>query len=153
MVVYRISRKRFATDLSGSGAKRYGGRWNPKGVSLVYASESRALAVLEYYVHTDPALLPMDISIASIRIPDDAPGKEIFIGDLPPDWREYPPPVQLAILGENWFKSDESLLLLVPSVVVPRERNVLVNPGHSLIKEVTITDIEDYSFGRRLGRG
>ncbi len=152
MVVYRIAKKRFITDLSGLGAKLYGGRWNPKGVSLVYTSESRALAILEYYVHADPAFLPMDVAIASIHIPDDASRKEILIGDLPPDWREYPAPAELAGLGEEWSKSGESLVLFVPSVVVPKELNVLINPGHSLIKEVAIIDVEAYSFDERLGR-
>jgi len=152
MVVYRISKKRFITDLSGLGAKLYGGRWNPKGVSLVHTSESRALAILEYYVHADPSFLPTDVAIASIYIPDDASRKEILIGDLPPDWREYPAPAELAGLGEKWSKSGEGLVLLVPSVVVPKEMNLLINPGHSLIKKVAIIDVEDYSFDERLGR-
>lgn len=152
MVVYRISKKRFITDLLGLGAKLYGGRWNPKGVSLVYTSESRALAILEYYIHADPAFLPTDVAIASIHIPDDASRKEILIGDLPPDWREYPAPAELAGLGEKWSKSGEGLVLLVPSVVVPKEMNVLINPGHSLIKKVAIIDVEDYSFDERLER-
>jgi RES domain-containing protein len=152
MVAYRIAQKRFITDLSGLGAKLYGGRWNPKGVSLVYASESRALAIIEYYVHANPAFLPTNVAIASIHIPDDASGKEILVEDLPPDWREYPAPVQLAGTGEEWSKTSERLLLFVPSVVVPKERNVLINPGHSLIKEVVIIDVEDYSFDERLGR-
>jgi RES domain-containing protein len=152
MVVYRISKKRFITDLSGLGAKLYGGRWNPKGVSLMYTSESRALAILEYYVHADRAFLPTDVAIASIHIPDDTSRKEILIGDLPLDWREYPASAQLAGIGEEWSKSGESLLLFIPSVVVPKERNVLINPGHSHIKEVAIIDVEDYSFDERLGR-
>lgn len=152
MVVYRISRKRFIKDLSGLGAKLYGGRWNPKGVSLVYTSESRALAILEYYIHAEPAFLPTDVAIASIHIPDDASKKEILIGDLPSDWRKYPAPSQLAGIGEGWAKSDESLLLFVPSVVVPRERNVLIDPSHSLIKEVAVIDVEDYFFDERLVR-
>jgi RES domain-containing protein len=152
MVVYRISKRRFITDLSGLGAKLYGGRWNPKGVSFVYTSDSRALAILEYYVHANPVFLPTDVAIASIHIPDDASRKEILIGDLPPDWREYPAPAQLAGMGDKWSKSGEGLVLFVPSVVVPKERNVLINPGHSSIKEVAIIDVEDYFFDVRLSR-
>jgi len=152
MVVYRISRRKFIRDLSGLGAKVHGGRWNPKGVSLVYTSESTALALLEYYVHADSAFLPTDVAIASIHMPDDVSRKEILIGDLPPDWRTYPAPVQLSRIGEGWAKSGESLLLFIPSVVVPKERNVLINPGHPLMKDVSIIDVEDYSFDERLGR-
>ena len=152
MVVFRIARKSFVRDLSGEGARLYGGRWNPKGIGLVYAAESRALAVLEYYVHVDPAFLPADLALASILIPDNAPKKEIRIDDLPRDWRRYPAPIELARLGGEWARAKETLLLFVPSVVVPRERNILLNSAHPGMSNVSVVDIEDYSFDARLSQ-
>lgn len=152
MVVFRVARKSFVKDLSGEGARLYGGRWNPKGVSVVYASESRALAVLEYYVHADPAFLPIDLALASILIPDGASRKELRIEDLPRDWRGYPAPVELARVGGEWAKAREALLLFVPSAVVPRERNVLLNSSHPAMSDVSVVDVEDYFFDARLSR-
>lgn len=152
MLVYRIARKSFVKDLSGEGARLYGGRWNPKGIGLVYASVSRALAVLEYYVHVDPGFLPIDIALASILIPDGASKKEVRIEDLPRDWRRYPAPLELAGVGREWAKAGESLLLFVPSVVVPRERNVLLNSSHPGMSDVSVVEIEDYFFDARLSR-
>jgi RES domain-containing protein len=152
MLVYRIARKSFVRDLSGEGARLYGGRWNPKGIGLVYASVSRALAVLEYYVHVDPGFLPIDLALASILIPDNASKKEVRIEDLPRDWRRYPAPVELAGVGGDWAKARESLLLFVPSVVVPREPNVLLNSSHPGMSDVSVVDIEDYFFDARFSR-
>ncbi len=152
MLVYRIARKSFVRDLSGEGARLYGGRWNPKGIGLVYASVSRALAVLEYYVHVDPDFLPVDLALASILIPDGASKKEVRIEDLPRDWRGYPAPIELAGIGGEWAKARESLLLFVPSVVVPRERNVLLNSSHPGMSDVSVVDVEDYFFDARLSR-
>jgi RES domain-containing protein len=153
MVVFRIARKSFVKDLSGEGARLYGGRWNPKGVGLVYAAESRALAVLEYYVHADPAFLPADLALASIVIPDKVSKKEVRIEDLPRHWRGYPAPIELARLGGEWAKAKETLLLFVPSVVVPKERNVLLNSSHPGMSDVSVVDVENYSFDARLSRG
>ena len=83
----------------GTGARLYGGRWNPQGISVVYAAESRALATVEYLVHVPLSLVPRDLSLVTLHIPDGIPYTTITIADLPANWRSYPPPPALADLG------------------------------------------------------
>jgi len=139
-----------APDLSGTGPKLYGGRWNPKGVSLIYTSESRALAALEFYVHLSRTVILPGLSVVSIEIPDSVSRKEIAVGDMPKGWRTYPAPPELAAVGADWVRLGESLLLFVPSAIMPPERNVLINPVHPEMKEVRIIEIEKYVLDQRL---
>jgi len=150
MIVYRIAKTKYISDLSGMGARLYGGRWNHKGVGLIYTSETRALATVEYLVHVPLSMVPNDLSIASIEIPDDIVTKEIPISDLPGNWRNYPSPLELAELGTRWALSNDTLLLCVPSAVVEHEFNILINPLHPDMIHVTISHIENYRFDNRL---
>jgi len=152
MIVYRIARGKYIRDLSGVGPRLYGGRWNRKGLSIIYTSETRALATLEYLVHLPLSLMPDDIGISSIEIPDDIISREILISDLPVNWRSWPAPSDLAELGTQWVLSNETLLLRVPSAVVQHEFNILINPSHPDMKQVKILHIEAYRFDRRLIR-
>jgi len=150
MFVYRIVKSAYARDLSGTGPRLYGGRWSPKGVSVIYTSESRALAALELYVHLSRAVMLPGLSVVSIEIPDNVSRKEIAVVDLPKGWRAYPAPTELAAVGADWIRSRESLLLRVPSAVMPPEHNLLINPVHPEMKEVQIIEIEDYVLDQRL---
>jgi RES domain-containing protein len=150
MIVYRIVMSAYARDLSGAGPRLYGGRWNPKGVSVIYTSESRALAVLEFYVHLSRSVILPGLSIVSIDIPDSVSRKEIAMSDLPKNWRTYPAPPELAAIGAEWVRSRESLLLHVPSAIMPPERNILINPVHSEMRKVRIIEIEEYGLDQRL---
>jgi RES domain-containing protein len=150
MIVYRIVMSAYTRDLSGAGPRLYGGRWNPKGVSVIYTSESRALAVLEFYVHLSRSVILPGLSIVSIDIPDSVSRKEIAMSDLPKNWRTYPAPPELAAIGAEWVRSRESLLLHVPSAIMPPERNILINPVHSEMRKVRIIEIEEYGLDQRL---
>ena len=152
MIVYRIAREKYIRDLTGVGSRLYGGRWNNKGTGIIYTSETRALATLEYLVHLPLSLMPDDISISSIEIPDNTISREILISDLPPHWRSWPAPSELAELGTKWALGNETLLLRVPSAVVQHEFNILINPSHPDMMQVTILHIEEYRFDRRLIR-
>ena len=152
MIVYRIAKKRYVHDLSGTGARIYGGRWNHKGISIVYASESRSLAIVDYLVHVNLAIVPSGLSISSIRIPDRITPKQISTSDLPANWREFPAPSELAEIGTNWALANETLLFRVPSTVVEHEFNILINPSHPHIKHAKITHTEDCLFDKRLLR-
>ena len=94
MVLYRIAQTTYIDDLSGSGPRLYGGRWNPKGIGVIYTSESRALAALEFFVHLSRTIIPPGLSLASIEIPDKESGKEITMEELPRNWRSYPAALQ-----------------------------------------------------------
>ncbi len=128
----------------------YGGRWNRKGIAVIYASENRALATVEYLVHVPISFSPGNLSIASITIPDRIKPKEIKVSDLPSNWRDYPAPPELAEIGTNWMSKKNSLLLRVPSAVVEHEFNILINPLHQDMKYVALSQIEDYKFDDRL---
>jgi RES domain-containing protein len=152
--VYRIAKSAYINDLSGIGAREFGGRWNHKGTSIVYTSESRPLAILECLVNLPMPVSPkaLDLKIATIVIPDDIIPKKISISDLPSNWREYPAPLELADIGTKWARKKETLLLRVPSAIVPQEFNILANPLHPDIKRVKISYIEDYRINHRLLR-
>ena len=70
MIVFRIAKKKWIKDLSGTGAKLTGGRWNPKGYPVIYCAATSSLAILEKLVHVDFDLLPDDLYIAELEIPD-----------------------------------------------------------------------------------
>jgi RES domain-containing protein len=142
--VYRIAKTPYIHDLTGMGARLYGGRWNCKGVGIVYAAESRALATVEYLVHVPLSLVPRDLSMAMLHIPDWIPSKAIAIVNLPANWRDYPAPPVLADLGTEWALSGKTLLLRAPSAVVEHEWNILINPLHPDMPHVTIAQVEPY---------
>jgi RES domain-containing protein len=150
MDVYRISRSRFVRDLSGEGPRLYGGRWNHKGTAVIYAATTRSLATLEYLVHVPLPYEPLHLSIAALVIPDDASDEVVLPEELPADWSSYPAPTALADIGTDWVRRGESLILRVPSALVPEEHNVIINPSHSEMARVTIKDVRAYAFDERL---
>ena len=152
MTLYRIAKKKYVDDLSGAGARIYGGRWNHKGIGMLYTSEGRALATVEYLVHVPLSIVPSDLSIAFIEIPDDIIPTQVSTAQLPANWRDYPAPPELAKIGTRWAIESRSLLLRVPSAVIAGEFNVLINPAHTDIRHVEITHIEDCRLDQRLLR-
>jgi RES domain-containing protein len=121
-----------ADDLSGAGAKATGGRWNAVGVPMLYCAESRALACLETVVHLNAGGLPLNRYLVEIEVPDDAwaSARIETPASLRVGWDAAPAGRVSIGLGGDWVRSKGSLLLLVPSVMVPEETNILVNPGH-----------------------
>lgn len=130
MLAYRLVKERWAaTALDGSGAKAYGGRWNSPGTAILYTSESIALAALELLVHLRRGQVLGSYQLLTLSIPDSSV-RRLDPSDLPLDWRADPLPVSTARLGDGWAASGRSLALLVPSVIIPREHNLLVSPSH-----------------------
>ncbi len=150
MIVYRISSRLHARDLSGAGAGLHGGRWNPKGVNVIYAAESRALAALELYANRARATALSNLNLVSRVVPDGVPVKKLLPADLPAGWNVYPAPDVLADIGGRWAMSMETLLLCVPSALMEKEFNYIINPAHADMTKLTIGDIEEYSFDQRL---
>ena len=130
MKVFRIAKAGHINDLTGVGARIYGGRWNHKGTSVIYTSKNRSLATVEYLVHVPLSIVPTNLRIACLEIPNRITPKEISIPDLPPKWRYYPAPPESAELGTKWALANDSLLLRIPSAVVEDEYNILINPMH-----------------------
>lgn len=152
MKLFRIAKQPFIRDLSGEGARLHGGRWNKKGSGVLYAAESRSLATVEYLVHLPISILPKDVCIAEIHIPNLESVHTVEIKDLPPHWMNYPAPIELPDIGEAWKRDGQTLLLKVPSVVVKHEWNYLINPAHPLFQNVKLLSVEEYLFDQRLLR-
>ncbi len=130
MLAYRLVKERWAAGaLDGSGAKAYGGRWNSPGTAILYCSESIALAALELLVHLHRGQVLESYRLFTLSIPDSSV-RRLDASDLPLDWRADPLPASTARLGDGWAASGRSLALLVPSVIIPREHNLLVSPTH-----------------------
>ena len=148
MRVYRIARKGPLKDLTGAGAKTFGGRWNHRGTAILYTSETRSLAMVEFLVHVSWMQAPSDLGIATLEIVNEIQAESLSPADLPQDWRLYPAPPKMADLGTGWVHSKRSLLLRVPSAVVDQEHNILINPGHSDLVRVKVLEIKDLEFDR-----
>src|SRR5580698_225114 len=87
MKVWRICRERYAADaFSGEGARRFGGRWNSRGVPMVYCSSSLALAAIELFVHLEPNLQPDDLVSIAAELPVGEPGRRLEAAELPAEW-------------------------------------------------------------------
>lgn len=127
--VWRIVTAGFVdTAFSGEGARRYGGRWNRKGVPLVYTAGSQSLALLEMLVQDEP--LRARYRMIPVQIPADLTVQRIGPEQLPTDWRDAAALETLRALGTHWATGMASAVLAVPSAVVPAETNYLLNPRH-----------------------
>lgn len=149
MIVYRLSRAKYAQDLSGKGAELAGGRWNSKGVAMVYTGQTIALCMAEVAVHIPFGIIPVDYELIFLEIPDD----EIFElkkSQLPEDWKSLPPAYSTQGIGDDFVKKRKFMVLKVPSAVVQGEFNYLLNPLHQKIKKVRIKRTESFSFDQRL---
>lgn len=149
MIVYRLSKGKYRQELSGKGAELYGGRWNSKGVAMLYTSQSRALAFAEIAIHIPVGLIPKDYFLVSLKIPDAASIRKLAASNLPADWRSNPHSHSTQKIGDQFILESKYLMLQVPSAVVPGDFNFLINPNHSQIKKVVIDKIEPFEFDSR----
>jgi RES domain-containing protein len=148
MLLYRITNARYADDLSGTGARLYGGRWNSEGKPMVYLASSRSLAVLESLAHFVQTNIPDEFVMLAIEAPDDF--YTIPEEALPHHWNEYPEQHILKQIGNSFLQRNEHLLLKVPSALVPEESNYLLNPLHPKAGKVKIVKKSPFNFDERL---
>lgn len=147
---WRIVKTRFSAEaFNGDGARLYGGRWNSVGIAMVYTAGSKSLATLELLVHLDSSTLLPNYSICPVRF-DDALVEVTDPSVLPRDWRQSPPPTSLQRFGDDWISRQSSVVLSVPSAVVPDEKNYLINPVHKDFKKLSIGTMEPFSLDSRL---
>jgi RES domain-containing protein len=139
-----------ANVFDGEGARLYGGRWNSVGVSMVYASEHQSLAALEVRVHIDRISMRQLYKCFAFQF--DERLMQLFHDPLPKDWTQEPPPLSLQRVGDNWVKSGASVILGVPSVIIPEELNYLINPRHPYFTKLKIEEPTDFAFDQRLFR-
>lgn len=149
MIVYRIAKKRWINDLSGIGAKLTGGRWNPKDYAALYCASTSSLAILEKLVNIDFDLLPTDLFIAELEIPETSVLRIPSV-ELPKNWNQYPSPDSLKKIGKEWIERNDFFILEVPSAVNPREVNYLLNVKHELIERVKVKRVYPIVLDERL---
>lgn len=150
MVVYRVAHAKYKdTTLTGIGAEKVGGRWNEIGTRAVYCSENIALALLEYYVHSENvANLPQHILVAKIEIPDDFIIQELE--ELPEQWNQYPYATKTTNLFTTLSKDRNFFGLKVPSTLVPLEHNFILNPLYKNFGQVEIIEFLELPIDQRL---
>ncbi len=149
MNVFRISRTKYINDLSGEGAKLYGGRWNRPGVAMLYTSQARSLAMLELIVHLNASsAFNLDYSFISLKIPDESImdlGKKFYKDvKLTNGFEEF------WKISDSYFSNQKLLALRVPSIIIPEEFNILLNPTHRDFVKVQINEVNSVVLDRRL---
>lgn len=143
-----VKEKHAATAFSGEGAARTGGRWNPRGVPVVYTSATRSLAALECLVHLNPPVL---FNYVAFRLQfDDALIEKFPFASLPSDWQVEPPASSSKAIGDAWVRDARSAVLELPSVIIPGESNYLLNPSHPVFKKISLGKPAPFAFDPRL---
>ncbi len=148
MIIYRLATGLHKHDLSGTGAKLLGGRWNSQGVPALYTAENISLAVLEILVRTNRNTIPLSYSLLKISVPDSAAKIAIPETKLKRSWEDDLAYTQW--MGNEILKANETLLLKVPSAIVPEEHNYIINTNHSDFKKVKIITSAGFDFDKRL---
>ena len=142
MRVYRVYRKqRREAAFTGEGASIVGARWNLPGTAMVYTSSTISLCLLEFFVHFDPEaadIIQLNLEYRWADIANTLSHLEIRETDLPRNWKEIPWPQATQEIGTNWMSQAQHVVVSVPSVVVPMERNFLLNPGHPAFSKIQI---------------
>jgi RES domain-containing protein len=147
-----VKAQRAERAFDGEGARLHGGRWNSKGVAVIYTSESASLAMLEILVNVGSSTLLPAYAVAAAEI-DEALVERLPEDELPEGWRSSPPPPALQALGDGWVRSGRSAVLALPSAVVPWETNFLLNPEHASFGEIVIEAPRRFAVDARLLRG
>jgi RES domain-containing protein len=152
LTAWRIVKRKFRKlAFTGEGARRYGGRWNSKGVAIVYTAQTKSLAALEMLAHLDSA----DVLRFYVAIPVSFDSRfvvDVDISSLPRNWKSYPAPRSVRAIGDAWVASGKSVVLRVPSVLVPSESNFLLNSRHEDYANLVIGEPLRFSFDPRLFR-
>jgi RES domain-containing protein len=156
-VVYRIGTDTpdyEADDVTGKGAEITGGRWNEKGVPVVYSAENRSLACLETVVHLAAGGLPLNRYLIEVVIPDQVwnAAQRKTAASLPVGWDAQPASRASIAFGTAWLRGRVSAVLLVPSVIVPEEFCVLINPAHRDSAGITASKVRRWLYDPRLMR-
>lgn len=149
LTVWRLVTGRFARSaFSGDGARLYGGRWNRKGVPLVYTAATQSLAMLEMLVQDEP--LRARYVMIEACIPKGVQIDRVKVDDLPADWRSTAARESLQAIGTEWAKKRGAAVLAVPSAVIPAEANYLLNPLHQDFRRIRIGKPQRFETDLRL---
>src|ERR1041385_2966548 len=151
-LVWRLTPPEFHTELDGEGARLFGGRWNSPGLRALYTSSHLSLSVLETYVNIPAAArnsLPV-FQAVNISIPDDASTMRVSPAQLAELLMMSDPVEASRLIGDDWIKRCDSLVLRAPSVLVPEEDNLIVNPDNADASNIRIVSTRAFHFDPRL---
>jgi RES domain-containing protein len=150
ITAWRLVKSRHArAAFDGEGARLYGGRWNSQGSRVAYASDSVALAALEVLAHLQSTAVLQAYSLATIRFPESTV-ETVDPASLPAEWRRFPSPPENQAIGDRWVAEGRSLVLRVPSAIVPSASNYLINPAHPRFVAAVIEVPQRFAFDPRL---
>lgn len=158
MLLYRLSRHAYVRDLTGEGARLVGGRWNEKGIPVLYTSNTLSLAFLEVLCHMKPALIKNLFSVLVLEYNETKFPLQAFSEHvLSENWHDFPAPVSTIECGSDWLRARKSVGVRVPSAAIPftneSEWNVLLNPLHrDFDRAVKIYNVFPFSYDDRLNR-
>lgn len=151
MELYRIAQEKYADDLSGNGARLFGGRWNSEGTYALYTSGTRALALLETLAHTPAKLIEAKPYILmTLYIPGTALIQEIEFKKLPAGWNNAEINLVTQKAGDLFLQARKNLVLAVPSVLIPEEFNYVLNPLHADFKKIKVVNRRRIHFDKRI---
>ncbi|SFP69870.1 RES family NAD+ phosphorylase [Parafilimonas terrae] len=149
MLLYRIGAAKYANDVTGEGARLNGGRWNHAGIPCIYTGESRAIVLLEYSAHISILNIKRALSFTTFSVPDDSI-MELKIATLPGNWKDFPHPKETRDLGSKLLTERRSLVIKIPSAIIPQEYIYLINPEHLEVNKMKIINVEDYAYDVRI---
>ena len=153
MRVWRLSRPEFARRLDGGGNRDTGARWNGPGRGVVYTSRSLALCVLELVVHLPSVRFVQGLVAVRIEVPDDAGAEVVTAAELPEDRFSAEAALWFRRRGDAWLRAGGALTLVAPSVIVPQEENVMLDPRHPAAERLRIEEVVPFSLDARLFGG
>jgi len=134
----------------GEGAYRFGGRWNSRGVRILYTAESLSLAALEMLVHLNSEEILLSYSFATAEFDETLILPVEEFRTLPENWSVSPPPLKIQKIGDEWAKTQASVVLKVPTSVLPLEFNYLINVEHPEFSKVELGEPLIFTFDERL---
>lgn len=140
MLVYRIVHKKFRRSLTASGME---GRWNSEGNKVIYSADSIALAFLENMIRRQGVGFNLDFKIMVIEVLDKTKITILNPDDLNPDWRDHNNYSQCQKIGNQWYDENKTLLLKVPSAVLPQSFNFVINTTHADYKKIKLIGVSD----------
>jgi RES domain-containing protein len=151
MELYRIAQQEFAEDLSGNGARLFGGRWNSEGFFALYTSSSRSLALLETLAHTPAKMLEAKVyHLITLSVPDKLVTQKVSVKSLQTGWDAPDTRPFTKKIGDAFLTGKKYLMMQVPSVMMPEEMNYVINPMHTNMKQVKLVNKRRIDFDKRV---
>ena len=148
MEVFKICREKYSHSLNASGASN---RWNKKDEFVIYTGSSRSLSALEMVAHRSYINISREYKLLTILITDESLIRELNINNLPENWKSIEAYVELQEIGSKWYHSNESLVLKVPSAIIPQEFNFIINARHPMFStHIILKDVDDFVWDNRL---